>query len=264
MTTELVPHGSATLTSVPDVTSDLQLVAVDAEQMKVAQQRMALWFAGKEEISRRDHVELRTCVEQGKAAGLNVSTLTRQARVALKRAEFYEKCKLACEAGYCLVPNMPASTFAIRTLDSGVRHAERQTSTSPYRKRPGTTRDYADNLPAGEGDYFDTFPRQSHGSFERIDPRTGKPETVYFTDPDGLQEVQFPLAVAKPAVMAETVRAMQLKVFDELQILPGRNTRKGDPLVLGTIAVPSPSRKPWDETRVTFLIAWYIDTRTLP
>jgi hypothetical protein len=61
--------------------------------------------------------------------------------------------------------------------------------------------------------------------------------------------------------MDRTVEGMALKAFDRLEILPGRRAK--DPIVLGVIRHRNAEQ--WNTSKdLHFLIAWYIDTATLP
>lgn len=84
------------------------------------------------------------------------------------------------------------------------------------------------------------------------------------TYPAEWREVDFPITMAKPEIMQATTRAMALKIFDQFGILPAEANRtgprpKGDPLVVAQIIDPRPT----SDRRVTFMIAWHLDTRVL-
>lgn len=71
-------------------------------------------------------------------------------------------------------------------------------------------------------------------------------------------ELEFPLAIAHPVVMDATSHAMALKIFDRIGIVP-QSLRHGDPIVLGQII----RKQGWQTKTASFLIAWYLDVRTL-
>lgn len=65
-----------------------------------------------------------------------------------------------------------------------------------------------------------------------------------------------------------TAQAMAIKVFDDLGVLPGSTHRAGkrpavapDPLVIGRVVLPACYGGP--ERRLSFVVAWFIDTRDL-
>jgi len=83
-------------------------------------------------------------------------------------------------------------------------------------------------------------------------------------------DVEFPLLACRPAIIDATTRAMALKVFDEIGILPPDSShtdmaaaRKGDPVIVGRIV--DPRAKPgWAQRkRLSFLIGWFVDTKDL-
>lgn len=256
MTTELTTTGSAALTACRDATNDVKLVARDAAEMRAAQGQMAEWFRGKLEITRRDRDEMQQCVESGEKAGMNTRALKRQATNLSRRCEFYEKCLIAAENGYCLVPNMNADTFALRTdKRRPSKRNESKWTHSAGREQP------TERLPAGSGDYVRDEPATASITVdEHQKDGTVVERTYHFADE--WMDMEFPISVAKPEVMDRTVEAMALKVFDRLEVLPGR-AAKGDPIVLGVIRHPMSTT--WDTSKdLHFLIAWYIDTATLP
>lgn len=245
--------GSQTLACVGDVGSDLQLVARNAGEMKTAQTAMATWFGEKLEIAKRDHAELAEAVEVAKRNGWQLGALQRQARNALGRVRFFEKCKAASEAGYCIIPNLPVDVFAIRTH----RNPKYKDSADEWTAR----RQYTSSPPLGDGEFYSD--RTSVTSYDRTEKRTdGTERTITRYETDDYVEVEFPISVARPLVMTATSEAMALKCFDEIGVLPDRWITKKDPIVVGTIL--RPGRQPWALDRgLMFLVAWYVDTRTL-
>jgi len=138
------------------------------------------------------------------------------------------------------VPNMPVDVFAIRTSKHHPWADKPQSSESPD---------------VGEGRYVDSEPTV-HRQVEEKDS-SGNVLSRSHTFATGFEEVDFPISVARPLVMSATVEAMALKCFDEIGVLPARRG-KGDPIVLGIV-----KEKGRDGRRISFLIAWYVDTRDL-
>jgi hypothetical protein len=234
-----------------DVTGDLQLIAMNPADMQVAQGSLVKWFESKIAILKRDVSDLETNLQIAADHGWKTETFDRQLRHATGRVEFYEKCKAAAEAGYCIVPNFPVDVFAIRTNRRIPRKEE-----SDYRW--GEKKQSSEAPAMGEGHYTDSLPviHQRTGPGREIDKSTGKPKeiTTYFAH--HFQEIDFPISVARPAIMSETSRAMALKCFDELGVLPSRRG-KGDPIVVGIVKHKGSAK------RTMFLVAWYIDTKDL-
>lgn len=252
--------GSQLATVVSDVATDIHLVAQNAEEMKAATTSMAEWFRQKEAISLKDATELSDAVDIATKQGWATDAIKRQAKVARERSKFYEKCRLAAEAGYCVIPNIPASLFAVRT-------------SRPYPRGSGdfegelTQR--SESPPAGTGEYHDTRPISKTRSRRGSEPD----KRIEFLIAESWNEVEFPISIAKPQVMTAAAQAMALKVFDEMAICVGssdsllerpqsssRNS-KGDPLLLGIIR--KPNRSAYFDLRITFLIAWDLDTSAI-
>lgn len=267
MTTELtVPEsGSAISQCVADVADDLKLVAFDPTEMKAATSAMAVWFQQKMEISEADANELQESFSIAEKNGWKLDGLKRQLGIARKRVEFYEKCYAAANAGYCVVPNMPASLFAIRTTKL---NPLKMTSTRSWDDR--TQR--SNSPPLGEGEFVDAAPvERSQVNFGRDDK--GQQTKIYTYFADDFKDVEFPISICKPEVMSETARGMALKCFDEIavcvggsdsltgQARQGDRQKRGDPLVLGIIR--DPRRLSHLDKRITFLIGWYLDTKEL-
>jgi len=259
--TEIATRGSEMTPAVADVAQDVRLVARDLEEMKAVTSAMAVWFASKEEIAMRDAVELDEAVAIAGKAGWATDGLKRQARIARDRVKFYTKCRLAAQAGYCVVPNMPATLFAIRTKKSFPRgHASWESDLVQRSEAPA----------AGEGEYKDAQPTTSR----RSGPGSQPGETITFSSAEDWQEIEFPISIARPAVMSAAAQAMALKVFDELAIVLGnsdpltkaptraRRRGRGDPILLGIVRKPG-DKSHWYDPRVSFLIAWDLDTSDL-
>lgn len=264
--TELIQSPDATLTTVRDVTEELSLVAMNIDQMRVAQTQMSGWFRSKMEILRTDLKE----AESNKAIALQnkwrSSPFTQQINRLTDRIAFYEKCALASEAGYCLIPNLPCDLFAVRV-----------NKRKPDWKWRGDLREAAtvrsDSPAAGDGRYIDE--KMPVDSWDQSSGGNGGLDTQRLFRPlEFVGEIDFPMSICKPEIMNETSRAMALKVFDEFAVVDdavqesgvnrvsgGIKVRSGDPLVIGIIR--DPRRTKINDRRLTFLIGWNIDTRTL-
>ncbi len=237
-----------------DVTDDLQLIAETPEEMQIAQSSMKQWCASKIAIMESDAQEIVDSVRVAEKNGWHTVVLKRQLKLAEKRIAFYQKIQCAVDAGYCIVPNFPVQIFAIRTTKA---LPERGTTTWP-----DDFPQSSDNPPLGIGEYKDSIPMQDSEKVftHRDDKGVAQYKTVHFaTEFD--DEIDFPISVAKPLIMSSTARAMGLKCFDEIGVLPNRRVIKQDPLVIGRIKDPRSTK--YNERWVSFLIAWYIDTSVL-
>jgi hypothetical protein len=229
---------------VSDVSDEMQLVAMNPAEMREAQTRLAEWFRAKLDIVRADEKEMQECLETAAKAGWKLRPFERQANNALARVQYYEKCLAAVEAGYAIVPNFPVDVIAIRTTRKRPKPGISEWSWSTFRCS-------SNSPPIGEGRNVSVDPV----IYSREYPAQGEAKafTQYF--PKEFQEIEFPISLAQPIVMDATCRALAAKVFDEIGVLPAN--RKADPLVIGRIYHPT-TKNP-----LAFLVAWWIDTRTL-
>jgi hypothetical protein len=191
-----------------------------------------------------------------------LEALQRQARLAVKRTEYYEKLLAAVRAGYTIVPNMPVDLFAVRVIrkpgmkrESSIYGSANISDVSPQM------------LAEGEGKYVSASPLQSTWTATEPDPsNVGKTREVNYAKFADFTEVAFPLQSARPMVMEATQEAMAMKLFDAMGIAPP-NTRNADPMIVGWVMDPR-TTKEWDgqnhrRRHVSFLVAWHLDMRTL-
>lgn len=66
--------------------------------------------------------------------------------------------------------------------------------------------------------------------------------------------------MAKPHIMCAVERAMALKIFDDIGILPDPSPKKKDPIIVGRI-YDNPTT--YHRVPLTFMISWHLDTRAL-
>lgn len=165
---------------------------------------------------------------------------------ATKKVGFYTKVRSAIEAGYLMVPNFPLEIFAIRTTKTEARSAD---STSNWQRqfeqKPSV-------LPEGAGEYKSPIPEKL--TYDDTD-KEGKDVTHYY--PGELEdELEVPMHLVKPQIMAAVDRARALRLFDQIGV---STDRRGDPIVCGQIL----SGTGWSAKRVTFFVAWFVDLDTL-
>jgi hypothetical protein len=164
------------------------------------------------------------------------------------------------EAGYTIVPNMDCNVFAIRTKRQWPKwNGNEGTSHYSYSSASPSIPDEEEmRLPIGEGEYqsIDQKFHEQHWKTKEGDKELYHVRQIC----DGLDPINFPLAIAHPVVMNTVAAAMAKKIFDRIGIVPASHRRlKGDPIVLGQI-----TRKEGYSTKTaSFLIAWYLDPRTL-
>jgi hypothetical protein len=234
---------------------DFTVVSSNPAQMEAAQRSLILWCARKIEHVKQALVDVQEQHEIAVNAGWKADAWERQIRRAERRIDFYRKIKTALEAGYYIVPPFPIEIFAIRT--------NRKTP-DPKRGSREWGNEQAQEpriLPAGEGDYVARDPEVFYRDLPGPpDKASGNPTTIKEYFAKHFLPVDFPFKLAKPAVLSETARAMALKVFDQMGVLPG-TARTADPIVCGQILYPERAGLP--RKAVTFFVAWWLDTRTL-
>lgn len=240
-----------------DVAHDVTLVAMDPVAIKSEQSKLSKWFEEKAGIMRADALDLQATLDAARKEGFTLAPrIERQAKLAVKRAEFYDKCKAAIDAGFCLVPNFPVQAFAIRTT--------KKKPTPQESKWEGDTRQQESEGPAlGEGTYYDAKPISTYSRTKNEKNYVGEIMPVdYYQAFCFDDEIQFPISVAKPEIMSRTAAAMAEKCFDEIGVLPERHVIKRDPMVVGIIRDPR-TVKGNPRRVLTFLIAWTVDTADL-
>lgn len=242
MTEEIVKRESDEL-SLPPVSEDLVVLARDPEEMARAQQGLIVWMDRKLEGLRAELAEAEENLATAKRLKHRLVGWQRQVQAVRKRVVYYEKAKSALEAGYCIVPDFPVQLIAVRTTKE---------DPSPKWHQGGGHRvpdEKCETLPEGKGDYVDPVPYTD--TQKRADGNTWS-QAIF------LREVDFPFKVVKPQILKGLEEALKRKLFDEIGILPAHRANR-DPILVGRIK----RREGYNENTMTFLIAWWIDTRSL-
>jgi len=247
------PEETTTLVSAHEADKDIVVFAQDSVGVRMMQQPLIEWMTLKVNDEEKELADLEENLAIAKKNKL--ATKPWQGRVSRqkRKVEYYKKGKLALEAGYWMVPAFPADTFAVRTTKSKPEPTVHSwASSAPDVK--------STNPPAGEGTYVDSRPLVEQFTRRTWDKekQDWKEETKFRpseldTTPD------FPISFAKPQVLDATGRAMALKIFDEIGILPYRTQRRGDPMVIGKIF----RKEGYTTHELNFVICWWIDTRQL-
>jgi hypothetical protein len=246
---------------VPTTGLELEVSATTPLEMSQAQDQLIEWCKRKVESMKHEAAELAENLAIAIKNKWKTDTLRRHAALGEKRVTFYEKILAALQAGYCIVPNFPITLFAIRTDKK--KPAQMYSVDSYYSLQPSTGHvkpQEAKMLPSGEGEYQNPqAPAEMVHLGELKDGNNTKQRYESYAEEWG--EIEFPIQMAKPAIMEATSHAMQLKVFDQLGILLPA-AAKADPLIVGEILDPRPisygARK-----RIAFIIAWHLDVRDL-
>jgi hypothetical protein len=238
MTEEIMKQEEVAL---PPISRDIVVLARDPEEMARAQQGLIVWMDRKLEGLRAELVEAEENLATAKRLKHRTLGWQRQVQVARKRVLYYEKAKTALESGYCIIPDFPVQVIAVRTTKGGPSAKGFSGRRVPDMK--------CETLPEGEGDYIDPEPYTA--SLKRED---GSMVTTAIA----LREVDFPFKVIKPQILKGLEEALKRKLFDEIGVLPAHRANR-DPILIGRIK----RREGYNENTMTFLIAWWIDTRSL-
>lgn len=227
---------------------DLELTAVIPSEMVASQQQLIAWCEKKIVATREESEELGEAVDHAKKNKWKSGTLQTQHNRSVKRVEYYEKIKLALEAGFYIVPNFPIEMFAIRKQHN---RKPKGYSASQW----GSHQQNQAELPAGEGEYKNPYPLVVR---EREQLADGKIHTASY--PTDWDDLEFPLNMAKPQIMSVTQTALAIKIFDRVGVMPSVRKKKEDPVIIGQIVHKGAGRS---EKIVSFMIAWHLNTNVL-
>lgn len=237
----------------------IHLVARNPNEMALSQQCLADWLFTKIASCEDELKDLELIVDHARKSKWRTSGLDRQVALAKKRLNFYVKVKAASDAGYAIVPNFPADIFAIRVTRDNP-NAGQASSQWP---NPTVSDENPNCAPVGEGSYVAPEAKLESYTTKKQDDK-GKEITTYHSYPVEFQDVEFPIACARPEVMGAVSEAMSKKIFDSFAVSPEgvMRKRKYDPIILGQVQLPKAGGYV-EAKKVSFLIAWHLDLRTL-
>lgn len=230
-----------------------ELAAVDDLQLKAAHGKMIEWARGKQlqcDAEKAEQQEALSVAEERKWA---TSAFKSRIKILERRRVFYEKIEIALLAGYVIVPNFQMTVFAIRTNDAVPRGGVRASSwRNQFVQNPQL-------LKVGEGEYQNPVPKVLESKTEEPDGKGGTKVTKVEWPADEFDDLDFPIALAKPVLMSRTAAVMAERLFDEIGVAvdtqQSRGTgRGGDPILLGRFRNPRQGRPD-----VSFFIGWYFD-----
>lgn len=225
--------------------NELTVIARNSQEMLAAQGQLTAWAANKVTEAEKELEQFQENYDIAKRNKWRTVGLESAVRIARKKYQFYEKMKIAVEAGYVIVPNFPIDIFAIRTAKTGPKEGGTSNHWDSHIQKS--------ELPMlGEGEYVSDRPTQLQESWTEKD-KEGRDVTKHWYTAGEFQEVDFPFTAVKPQILDEVSRAMALKAFDEIGILPARRS-KSDPMVVGQIVF----RNSGNERRLSFLITWWL------
>ena len=242
-----------------EITAQFHAVAVNGTEMVAAKAGIQAWLERKLQSIEDEIVSLQAVHDSAVKHKWKSSTFKGQLQREKQKQLYYGKLLAACNAGFVIVPNMDVDVFAIRVKRTNTRAKSAFNKATGYApSAPRIDDETEERLPVGEGRY--ESPEQKVDTL-RWDEKNEKNEIVHKVKSYAVDfaELEFPLAVAHPLVMDATARAMSMKIFDRIGIVRNRQQTSGDPIVLGQV-----TRKiGWQLKTASFLIAWYLDPRTL-
>lgn len=233
------------------------VIARTAEEMGEAQKKLVSWADQNITALSVRLKEAETNLEFYKKKKWRTEPLKSAVRVATQDVEKWVKVKAALEAGYVIIPNMPDQAFdvfAIRTTAKNPRLNETTTRWSVDDQKTNSP-------PLGEGKYVS--PVATEASEQVVLKHEKDKAPVYGTSrwAESFRDIDFPFRLAKPQILEDTAKAMELGIFDDIIAAPKtRHSRpKGDPMIMGRILV----KRGYQTKAVTFLITWFVDTEDL-
>lgn len=232
--------------------SNLLVVAEHPDELQASQEKLVGWFHAKMLACCAERDEIEADKQRAKAMKISTKSFTRMAGLAQKRVDFYHKAHAALQAGYCIVPNFPVDIIAIRVQEESAPVGSRVV---PYGLGRGDFEQEAGFLPTGEGEYKSNLPEIGKWTEDRKQKDGAVDKFHHYTAKDFV-DVEFPFHMVKPRVLEATQRAMALRCFDRIGVLPGRR-RKVDPIVVGQVVDASDPKK---QRLISFMVAWWIDT----
>lgn len=235
-------------------------VAVNATEMAESKNQIKVFLETKTAEIEQERLEMQGALDVAIMRKWASTSLKNQVRRIVKRKIYYDKLLEAVNAGFVIVPNMPVDVFAIRIKGDrpSWSHDYGDSKHGFNNASPSVPDETAQELPAGDGNYQSPLVEFSEN---RVTSGEGNDKMYHVTQKcEGFQDIEFPLAAAHPLVMNATNRAMVMKIFDRIGIVPqtGRKLR-GDPIILGQIV----RKEGYSEKVASFLIAWHLDFRTL-
>lgn len=231
---------------------NMVLLADNPAGMLDAQKGLVLWCEAKMGQVDAQRIEAVGNAQRAKAAKWSGEE-KRWNRVAARAKmtwHFYDKVKAALDAGYYIVPPFPTQIFAIRTTR---QHAIGKSQSGHWNDH----KQKAQMLPRGEGEYQNPHPEVLRHTDNSTNEK-GEKIVQRWTVPGDFLPLEFPIGLVKPQILEATTRAMALKIFDDLGVLPAY--RAPDPIIMGRIRNPT---KPHYDQGIHFFVAWWLETSSL-
>ena len=237
--------------------AEIELTAENVDEIEQCQAALVKWARAKAAEVKHQFEELQESWKHAVKRKWKSDVLKRHAAIAEKRLNYYEKIRAAIEAGYQIVPNLPMQIFAIRTDRKKPKAMYLYEETWIDSEPSFPKGQEAKTLPAGDGDYKNPEPTVLVDDQGKVTKPDGRIVHGWSSWADKWQDIEFPISMAKPKIMKAATRAMALKIFDDIGLV---EEGAGDPLIVARIALKT---GPYVNRRVSFIIAWHLNTREL-
>lgn len=230
--------------------------------MQIAQRELITWADKRMEILSAERTEAWNNLEQAKKHKWKHSPFQTQVNKLVNQIQFYEKLKGALEAGYTIVPNFQdIDVFAVRTTSKKPQQNYAEQSEIHGKVIPNDQK--ADCPPMGEGRFVNATAEYHQRRIGNGKDDKGNDKFLQTGEAIKHANVDFPFRLVKPEIMIATKQAMDCLVFDDIACLPKRRlARRGDPMIIGRIHC-GPWRYGEPSKTLSFLVTWFIDTKTL-
>lgn len=252
---ESATEDSANVELLPSTGYDIMPFAKTPEEMASAQSALIQWVRRRLEKAEADCRNAEKNLYEAREAKIRTAGWRNEVKKYVKEVNFYTKVSDALSAGYFMVPDFPIDIIGVRT-----------TQTTPSDRRSHGARGVTDleeheELPIGEGEYVD--PRPPQRSFKEDKVSTNSKETYQIIkwtgDGTTLKKMDFPFRFVRPQLLRDLKKAVDLKVFDEIGVLPARR-RRPDPMLVGAVEM---RLSKYQSKKINFLIGWWISTTDL-
>jgi hypothetical protein len=240
------------------VEKDIVVIASNPEQMQTAQSNLVKHFATKIGALKIELKEANENLRIAKERKWKKGPFESQVEKVSQSIKFYEKIKVALEAGYVIIPNLEdLDIFAIRTTRKNPK-ANVASGGAGWVEPPNVQ---VTNRPAlGEGRYVNADTINQNWTQEITKAGDTQKSFRRMSKAIKFDNVEFPFHLAKPQILNSTSEAMKLLAFDDIGISPNRKKRRGDPMIVGRI---HDRKVGYNQKIVSFLITWFVDTKDI-
>lgn len=235
------------------------MIAQTPDQMIKAQAQLVEAMIQKLSAEKGLLEERKTNLEAAKKAKIATQGWKREVKLSEKRVRYYGLVLAALKEGYCIVPEFPVGIIAVRTDKAGPRYQSVQRWYGGIKDVPPA------ELEQGKGRYVgpepDLLSEDKPVTLTKADGERITEDKEFLTT-CGFREVDMPLRLVKPQIINELDRAMALKLFDEIGVLPGNAANKRtkvDPMIIGRIHLKDGAKS----RTCNFLVTWWLDPETI-